>query len=500
MALGYAVCISIAADYCPRIVLSVKGERLMRKIVFCLVFLIAIVLSAAALGANNPNWERSPVITKAYEISSEHLYVEWEGNSVLYQVQVDGKKVMDVAQAKAIIPIKKGTHSIVVYPINAEKIAQNIISGKIAGIGTFEVDLSALGIGKNELTFGRASEKLSVDYTPDMIFSAVPDKLTASTVEKNNVKLSFIDRYNSDSYIITIKIGKDINRIQFNLSDRSAAYISRDNTYTSIVLNADYLSEQGCMIPEVNEKYQFQVQLRKYASNLVKNEKINTVMLDSKTSKWLTYTPIAAWKTAPVINFASQVADGQAKLVWEHENYKTDVEYSIIRNYKTLFVKTGEEVIGKTKRHEYVIDDLMNGNYSFTVVPNYQGEAGPAAEERTVEINNEWVLAPDLNAEQINNNQVKLTWSAPESVDEYLLTVYEGSSKSLLRFVDLDYKKVFETDIDVYSDKMEYIYTYDLTTGNEPAVRLKFEICGVHRNTSGEGLKSAVSRKSIEMK
>ena len=71
---------------------------------------------------------------------------------------MDGKKVMDVGQAKAIIPIKKGTHSIVVYPINSEKIEQNIISGKINGIGTFEVDLSALGIGKNELTFGKASD------------------------------------------------------------------------------------------------------------------------------------------------------------------------------------------------------------------------------------------------------------------------------------------------------------------------------------------------------
>ena len=472
----------------------------MKKALFCLVLLIAILLSAAALGDNNPNWERAPVITKAYETSSERLYIEWEGNSVLYQVQMDGKKVMDVGQAKAIIPIKKGTHSIVVYPINSEKIEQNIISGKINGIGTFEVDLSALGIGKNELTFGKASDKLSIDYNPDLIFNAVPDKLTATTVEKNNVKLSFIDRYNSDSYIIAIKIGNDINHIQFSVYDKSAVYISRDNTNISIVLNADYLSEQGCMIPEVNEKYQFQVQLRKCAANLVKNEKIKTVMLDSKTSKWYAYTPIAAWKTAPMISFASQTADGQAKLVWEHENYKTDVEYSIIRNYKALFVKTGEELIGKTKKHEYIINDLANGQYSYIIVPNYQGESGPSSEETTVEIKNKWILAPDLNAEQINKNQVKLTWSVPESVDQYLLTVYAGSSKSLLRFVDLDYKKVYETDVDVYSDKMEYVYTYDITTEDDPAVRLKFEICGVHHNTSGEELKSAISRKTVELK
>lgn len=473
----------------------------MKKILSCIILLIMVLFVAAAVGEQNNNWDSAPTITVAYEISAEKLYLKWEGNSLLYQVQMDGKRIMDVGQSEAIIPVKKGTHTILVYPVISEKTDNNKIAGNINAMGSlgldFSLDLSSLGIGNQDLIYGNVSNPLYIDYNPNPILNAVPEKLSATTIENDTVKLSFVDRYNADEYFITIKSGNDNNFIQFNALDDSASFISREKGFASVVLDSDYLSSKNCMIPEVNEKYSFQVQLRKYAVNLIDNEKIKTVMLESKPSKWYDYTPIAAWKTAPVITFASQTADGQVKIAWEHDNFGVDVAYSVVKNNKALFVKTGEEIIGETKEHEFIINDLTNGNYSLSVVPKNQNESGPNSDEINIEVKNDWVTAPKLECEQIGNNQVKLNWTAPENIESYHITVYTGDSGSLLRFVDGDYKKVSENDVDAVAGPMEFIYTFEGSADNDAAIRLKFELYGIHHTQSGDEQKSAVSSATI---
>ena len=469
----------------------------MKKLLLCIVLAFLVVFAATAFAEENKDWDSAPVITVAYEMSIDKLYLEWEGNSLLYQVQMDGKKVMDVGQAKAIASIKKGTHTILVYPTNSDKADKKAISASIDGVGSIGIDLSSLGIGGQDLTFGNASEPLHIDYNPNPILNAVPDKLSATTVAGDNVQLSFVDRYNSDEYLVTVKSGNDSNFVKFNACDDSVAFMSHEKAFSSVVLDSQYLASKNCMIPEMNEKYSFQVQLRKYAVNLVNNEKIMTVMLESKPSNWYSYTPIAAWKTAPLVTFASQIADGQVKIIWDHEDYGIGVVYSVVRANKTLFVKTGEELIGETKEHEYVISDLTNGGYTFAVIPKYQGEAGPKSEDINLDVKNEWVTAPSVVCEPIGNNQVRISWTAPENIEKYHLAVFVGDSNSLLRFVDMDYKKVSEEDIASAAGAMEYTYTYDGASDSDAAIRLKFELYGIRHTQSGDEQKSAVSSVTV---
>lgn len=384
-----------------------------------------------------------------------------------------------------------------IFTTNSDKADRKAISATIDGVGSIGIDLSSLGIGGQDLTFGQQSEPLHIDYNPNPIYNAVPDKLSAITVAGDNVQLSFVDRYNSDEYLITVKSGNDSNFVKFNAYDDSAAYISHEKAISSVVLDSSYLSNQMCMIPEVDEKYSFQVQLRKYAVNLVNNEKVMTVMLESKPSNWFSYTPIAAWKSAPMVTFASQIADGQVKLSWDHENYGIGVVYSIVKVNKTLFVKTGEELIGETEEHEYMISDLTNGEYTFAVIPTYQGETGPKSEDINLAVKNEWVSAPSVICEQVGSNQVRLSWTAPENIEKYHLSVFAGDNNSLLHFVDLDYKKLSEEDIISAAGPMEYLYTYDGTSDNDAAIRLKFELYGIRHTQSGDEQKSAVSSVTV---
>lgn len=472
----------------------------MKKLLFCLTLVILLALAVSVNGEENKDWDSAPVITVAYEMSAEKIYLEWEGNSLLYQVQMDGKKVMDVGQAKAIIPVKKGTHTILVYPTNSDRADKKTISANIDGVGSIGIDLSSLGIGGQDLTFGEASEPLHIDYNPNPILNAVPDKLSATTVAENNVQLSFVDRYNSDEYLITVKSGNDSNYVNFNAYDDSAVFMNHEKAFSSVVLDSNYLASKNCMIPEMNENYSFQVQLRKYAVNLVNNERITTVMLESKPSSWYSYTPIAAWKSAPLVTFASQTADGQVKISWDHEDYGVGVGYSIVRINKALFVKTGEEPIGETEEHEYVISDLTNGGYTFAVFPTYQGEDGPKSEEINIDVKNEWVTAPSIVCELAENNRIRISWTALENIETYHLTVFVGDSNSLLRFVDMDYKKLTEEDITSVAGPMEYTYTYDGTMDNDAEIRLKFELYGIRHTQSGDEQKSAASSATIVLK
>ena len=54
-----------------------------------MLVLLFFVLCLPAYCEEEANWNTAPVFTKAYELSAEKLYVEWNGSATLYQVFVD---------------------------------------------------------------------------------------------------------------------------------------------------------------------------------------------------------------------------------------------------------------------------------------------------------------------------------------------------------------------------------------------------------------------------
>ena len=473
-----------------------------KRIVF---ILLALCLAIPLANCEEfSDWSNSPVITQAYELSSGKLYLEWQGKAPIYQIYMDGESVANVIVNNATISLKNGTHTISIYPMNEMKTADTKVdlgfNAKLIG-GSFGLDLAALGLDPKKLIVGDASDSLNIDYSTDPIFNAVPDKITAKTDFDNRVHLSFIDRYNADEYKIMIKTGNDVNYVRFNtFSEDAAPFFSKENNNVTVILDQDYLQKQGCMIPEINEKYSFTVQLRKYAINLLNGEKETATIHESKISNNYQYTPTALWKTAPIITYASQISDGEIALRWIHDDNDLGCEYNILKINKTLGIKTGEEYLGATKEKEFIIHDLMNGAYCLSVMPLYNGEKGNTSNEMTVDVKNDWVIAPTLFCKQIEKNQVKLSWSASSNVEVYHITVYAGNNDSLLRYVDLDYSKYTELDLPVERSDMEYIFTYSDEYNSENGQKLKFEIYGVRHSANGTEQKSATSTQIITIK
>ena len=133
-------------------------------------------------------------------------------------------------------------------------------------------------------------------------------------------------------------------------------------------------------------------------------------------------------------------------------------------------------------------------------MPLYNGEKGNTSNEMTVDVKNDWVIAPTLFYKQIEKNQVKLSWSASSNVEVYHITVYAGNNDSLLRYVDLDYSKYTELDLPVERSDMEYIFTYSDEYNSENGQKLKFEIYGVRHSANGTEQKSATSTQIITIK
>ena len=356
-------------------------EAEMKKRILCALLLLLLLLSFAARG-DTADWKTAPVITKAYELEAGKIYLEWQGSAPVYQIYMDGASVADVIVNSAVIPVKKGSHSIAVYPINETKAADTKIDVGIEVIGSLEMDLGALGLDPKKLSAGNPSRPLHIDYTADPLFNAVPDQLQAETDFGDTVLLSFADRYGADEYLITVKNRKDVSYVRFNTGSREARpYISKANSTVILTLDQDFLRKQGCMIPELNEKYTFTVQLRKYAANMLSGEKETTVIHESRESSAFDYTLSARWKQAPAITYASQTADGQITLQWEHDDNGLGCEYTVLMINKLLGIKTGETVWGTTRDNSFVVRDLVNGGYSVAVRPQYRGEKGEASEE-----------------------------------------------------------------------------------------------------------------------
>lgn len=472
-----------------------------------LILILAILLFAPCALCEEAEWSAAPVITKAYELSGGKLYLEWEGNAPVYQVYMDGKSVSSVIVSSAIVDLKKGTHTLNVYPINESsavdtKIDLSINAGpSFAGQsidvgGSIGFDLAALGLDHKNLTAGTPSLPLNIDYVENPILSAAPEKPEAFTDFDDFVHLTFTDRYNADEYRVAIKAGNDVNYVSFN-QEEAANLITKTNSAVTLCLDAAYLQNHGCMVPELDNKYSFTVQLRKYAVDMLTGQKIRTVIHESKESGSCTYTPTAAWKNQPVISYASQTADGQITLEWTHDDNGLGCKYAVMKLSKKLGIQTGEEEAAVVSERSCVLNDLLNGKQYFVVVPLCGNERGNASAEAVIDVQNEWMVAPVLECEAQENNQVKLRWSGAEGVETYRITVYAGNNDSLLRFVDLDFTQYAQDEVTASVGPMEYLFSYADNVNPETGVKLKFEICGVRHAQSGEEQTSAASSQTI---
>ena len=479
----------------------------MRKVWIAMVLAILMLTGSFVFVAaeNNEEWFASPIITKAFEQATGEIYIEWEGKAPVYQIHLDGKKVTDVIVNHHVIKMDKGIHNIVIYPINEIREAETKLDfginvDEVAG-GNLSIDLAALGIDPKRLASGNPSETLTLDYKPSQIRNGTPDNLSAITDPENRVVFSFADQYTADEYLVTIKHRNDKNYVTFNVNDDKAKeLIHKENTVTSLILDPAFLQEQECLIPELNEEYKFTVQLRKYGTNIITGEKERTIINESKVSGELAYKVTAAWKMPAAITFASQTADGQFTIRWNHEDYGQSCEYAVMKIKKVLGVMTGEELIGRAKDHEYIINDLVNGSYCFNIVPLLNDEKGIYSSDANVDIRNDWVVAPELVCEQIGTDEVRLSLKSVANIEKYHITVSTGDTTSLLRFVDLDYSKYAEFDVEATEGEMKYIYHYDKEVDTENGLKIKFEIYGLRHSESGEEQRSAVSVQSLVMK
>ena len=470
----------------------------MKRIISLFSLLLALTaFSSMPIFAENSNWKTMPVLTQVYESSKDHVYLEWEGKADLYRISVDGKKVKTVKLNNSTIDLKEGSHSITITPLKpVSKDVDTKIEMYYGGAGG-SIDLAALGLDPKDLLQGNQSKPFKLRYKNERIVDSTPVINGAYTDFDDRILLTFSDKYDSDVYYISIKSGKDVLQAEFDTSSKDAAkLVSKQNSTVTITLDQEYLKDHEWMVPELDEKYGFSVKLGKWPHNYVNGKKEPQAVLESKDSKFYSYTPYAAWKNAPDITYASQTSDGIITLKWEHEDNGLGCEYKIISPDKVFVVKKGNKVVGKTKKKEYSIKDLMNGKYTFSIVPVYGKEEGMSSVSQTVDVDNTWVVAPSLDCSLKGSKTVLLKWDAPENVDNYHITVYAGSG-SLLRFVKMDFKKYKEFDVTAKPGKMEYTFTYDKNSDSGAAVALKFEIYASRETEKGVEQRSATSKQTI---
>ena len=150
-----------------------------------------------------------------------------------------------------------------------------------------------------------------------------------------------------------------------------------------------------------------------------------------------------------------------------------------------------------TQFPDYDIFDLRNCNQFIRLTDTihfYQSIAAATADfitdERSFFIRRDKIVIPKKELNEFTTEEM-------QNIEKYHITVYRGDNASLLRFVDLDFGKYAEFDVESAEGDMEYIYTYDEPTDPENGIRLKFEIYGVRRTASGGEQHSAVSGKTI---
>ena len=473
----------------------------------CLCLAVA-ALAAPATAEEQESGITIPVITSAYELSSGKIYLEWSGNAPVYRVYVDGEAKMDTNVSNANVSLNPGTHTLLVYPFSESKNAETTIDLGVDIMnygGSISLDLAALGLDPKKLTAGTPSAPLNIDYRPDSIFESAPDKFSAITDQDDRVLLSFTDRQYADEYAVTMNIGRDVSHISYRCDDpEQAAWIARDGNRVTLTMDPAWLSNQGVMAPEIGEKCTFRVQLRKKATDYITGEKKATVVHESKVSDAFEYTPVEAWRNAPEITYASQTADGEITLRWAHDDYGAGCSYKVMKINKTFGIKTGEECLGTVPEHEFVIRDLMNGKYTLTVVPQWKSETGNASAETEVEIKNDWVIAPLLSCEILEDHTVMLSWQAAGGVEKYHLSVYAGDNESLLRYIGMDYSLREEHDFPAATgETKEMTWQFRLKAGEtipEDGLRLRFELYGIRRTENGAEQQTGVTKESLTIK
>jgi len=472
-----------------------------RLINVCGIVIMLIIMVCFPVLAADDAWETAPSITNFYEHSKEKFVIQWDGKADQYLIIVDGKAVTTAKVKNAIINLKTGQHTIIVLPI--KKVSKNADTRLAIDIGSYgggSIDLGALGIDPKNTLQGTESEPFKINYSLDPVMNAAPEVTGAYTDSNDNVVLTFSDKYDSDVYTISIKSGKDVIPTVFDRSSKDAGkLISKNNTTVTVTLDKKYLEKNGWPFPELNQKYGFSVRLGKHPKNLVNGSEETSAIIESKDSKFFDYTPYAVWRNAPEITYASQTADGEITLKWNHDNNGLGCEYRIVSPDKLLVVKKGVKEVGKTNKKEFVIKDLMNGKHTYSIIPVYGKEEGTSSDEKTIEVVNSWVAAPTLECSLKGSKEVLLKWNAPAEVDNYHVTVYAGSG-SLLRFVNLDYKKFKEFDIACKPGNMEYTFTYDQNIDPENGTKLKFEIFATRKTEKGAEQKSATSAQTIILK
>ena len=472
----------------------------MKKVAVSLLLVICICISLCipASATGDEDWKTKPEITALYETEKGKFFIEGEGAASHYRVYVDGKVEAKVQNKNTIIDIKEGIHQINVVPFMYEPDDSNAsVSLDLGKIGGGSLDLGSVG---KDTIYGTPSDTLRIDYVPNAILDATPIINVVVTDFEDRITLSFIDKFDSDIYRVYITNGKDTTFVDFDTTkEETSRYIQKDKSSVSIVLEEDFLKKHECMRPELGQKYSFSVKLRKWPIDKISGTKEKDALLESKESKKFDFTPFAAWKYAPEITYHSQTADGEVTLQWEHDDNGLGCKYKVLKLDKLLVVKKGQEEVGVTDEKEFVIKDLMNGKQTFVVVPVLGKEEGIASDEVIEEVKNEWVLAPELECDAVDSNTVKLEWEAAKEVESYHVTVYSGSG-SVLRFINLDYKKYDEFDVPAAEGDMQYEYNYDGSVDPENGVRLKFEIYGVRHTANGAEQQSATSSQTVVLK
>ena len=462
---------------------------------------IVLVLSMGmTVFAADDDWKTMPTITHAYELSKDKIFLQWEGKADLYRINIDGKEVATVKVKSATVDVKPGVHNIIVIPLHLEsKNADTKLELNVGEAGG-SIDLATLGVDPKDVRQGTQSEAFKMNYSVDTLLNATPEVKQANTDFHDNVLLTFTDKFDSNIYYISIKSGKDVIPTVFDTSSKdAAALITKNNSTVTITLDQKYLKAHEWMVPDLDQKYSFSVKLAKYPKNYVTNEKETSSVIESKSSKYFEFTPYAAWKTPPEITYASQTANGEITLKWDHDDNGMGCEYVITSPDKVIAVKKGNKEIGKTKKKEYVVTDLENGKHVFTVAAVYGKETGIASDKQTIKVDNSWVVAPAFTCTLKGKKDVVLTWEAPKEIENYHVIVSVGSG-SLLKYVNLDFKKYKEFDVPAKQGEMTYTYSYDQNVDSENGTKLQFEIYGSRKTAKGETQKSATSSQTIVLK
>ena len=470
--------------------------------------LLLLLCSTCVIAEESESWSASPALLECYEQGENELYLSWQGNAQLYQVYLDDKSIGNTVSDACTVKIKKGNHRIVVYPISEVSetdtkldLKLDLGKNKIIAIGGLDlkVDLATFGLDPKKVTRGTQSKTLTINYEPAPILSYTPKDVVLATDREDRLVVSFEDYHNADMYVIYIKRGDDTSKVVYQASNRDPSCV-KQGTEVTIVLEPEYLQANNCIVPKLNEKYKFSVQLQKYPTSFITGDVIADYLISSRESKPIEYTPTAIWKSEPTIGYASQTQDGEVVLEWDHDDNGSGCEYQVTLLKKSFGVKTGEDVIGTVKEKKIVVNDLMNGNYSFQVTPILGTEKGAPSKEASVEVVNDWVAAPEVNHQIISENQVKLSWTAVSGIESYHLLVQITDNSSLLRFVDQNYKKYTELDIPVSdASSMEYLLNFDENSGITPDSKFKVEVYGVRHTADGKEQRTAVTTSVINM-